>query len=207
MNRMITRTVFTALLLGCGGPQNPRTENLTAAQHEAEAQREEQSAQEHQERYDPSATTTRPSSGSVDVERVVNPTSGELDRAEAHRTHAQAHRERAAELRTFEARECRGLSDSERAACPLLLDLERVDDVERGVRLVFAPGTDLAPIESEIRCHLAFAAAQGREGIDQCALYVHGASARAENGSMLLTTTEPDRVAELRQRARLQAPR
>lgn len=202
-------TMFAlALLFGCGGAPDPRTEDLTAAQHEEEAAREERAAEQHDEAYDPEARAlvgariANPDIASGP--EVVNPTQGELEQAEDHRDHAGAHRARAAELRAFEARECRGVSEAAREACPLLLGLTEVEDVPNGVQLTFSG--DSADVVRQVRCHIAFAAAQGREGMDECALYVHGARVRARGNVVTLTTSEGDHVDELRQRARVQAP-
>jgi len=120
--------------------------------------------------------------------------------------HAEAHRRRAEELRAFEAVECAQLSADQRASCPLLLHLQAVVDIEGGSRLTFADDQNIGPVLEMLRCHIAFAAAQGREGIDECALYVPGATLRSEENVVLLTTDQVEHVDELRRRVAVQAP-
>jgi hypothetical protein len=200
--------VGALILVACGGPQDPAEEDLTAAEHEEQAAREEQEAEEHEDRYDPGARTT---AGGAATETfygldVYNPTEVHLTEAEEHRAHAQAHREMAEALRAYEELECGRFPPGARAACPLLLGLESVEDIEGGVQMTFAEGANLEPVLDHIRCHIAFAAAQGTEGIEHCALYVHGAQVAVDGRVVILTTTEEDHVAELRERVRIQAP-
>ena len=198
-----------ALAFSCGGAQDPAAEDLTAAEHLAEAEREEARAAEAESRYDPDARERSGSEGIGPVTvggRAYNPTEHELAVAERHREHANAHRSRAEELLAFEARECELLPEESRAACPLLLDLERVEDVRGGVRMVFAEGPNLDPVVQHIRCHIAFAAARGDDGMETCALYVHGARVAVQDNVVSLTTDRGEHVAELRSRVRRQAP-
>ena len=208
-NTMIARTTAMLLLLGCGGPLDPRTESLTASQHETEAQAEEGAAREHDAQYDPDARRAvggRGATGDVYGLQVYNPTDAHLEEAAAHHAHAEAHRDRADELRAYEEHECAMFPAETREACPLLLGAEAMDDVEGGVQITFAADQDVAPILQHLRCHIAFAAAQGREGMESCALYVFGARVDAEGQVVRLTTPVAGNVAELRRRARVQAP-
>jgi len=199
-----------ALGVACGGPQDPATENLTAAEHEAEAEREEAAAAEHEGQYDPDARLTtggqQPGTDLYYGTDHYNPTEVHLHAADDHREHAGAHRERAAQLRDFAEAECAEFPPETRASCPLLLGLVEVEDIEAGIRMTFASAQDLAPVVDHIRCHIAFAAAMGNEGMDHCALYVHGASVDVEGTSVDLITDQPGFVAELRRRVRVQAP-
>ncbi|MEC7519700.1 MAG: hypothetical protein VYE22_07540 [Myxococcota bacterium] len=207
-----TKTILVgavALAFSCGGSQDPAAENLTAAEHYAEAEREETRAAEAEGRYDPDARERTSSEGLGPVSvggRSYNPTEHELHTADQHRRHAAAHRARAEELLAFEAQECELLPEQSRAACPLLLDLEAVEDVNGGVRMVFAEGPNLDPVAQHIRCHIAFAAARGDEGMQDCALYVHGARVERQGNVILLTTSQGQHVADLRARVRRQAP-
>ncbi len=182
-----------ALLAACGGPQDPATENLTADEHEAEAEREEAEADEQE-----SLATHVYSASEYD------PTDARLAVAEEHRDHAEAHRRQAERLRAFENAQCAEFSESARSACPFLLGLREIEDVDGGVRVVFDSDAPIDAIVDHIRCHLAFVAAQGDEGIEDCALYVPGAAVQELDGVVVLTTDQPDQVAELRRRVRLQ---
>jgi hypothetical protein len=210
MHRSIVTLGLVVLLGGCSAAQDPRREDLTAEQHEREAAREDEEARSHRDEYDPGARAligarvANPSLGTGP--EVYNPTERHLGEADEHRDHASAHRARAAALRAFEAQACRGLTDAEREACPLLLGLASVEDVPGGVRLTFAPDQEIGPVIEQLRCHVAFAAARGRDGIEECALYVHGAELEVHGRTVMLTTAEREHVEELRRRARTQAP-
>jgi hypothetical protein len=87
-----------------------------------------------------------------------------------------------------------------------LLGVEGMADVEGGVAIEFGADRDIAPVIEHLRCHIAFAAARGTEGIEHCALYVQGARVEARGQTVLLTTSDSARVDELRRRARVQEP-
>ena len=198
------------LALACGGPQDPATEDLTAEEHEAEAAREEAAASEHEDRYDPDARLTtggqQPGTDLYYGTDHYNPTEVHLHAAVEHRDHADAHRARAEQLRSFAEAECAEFPPETRASCPLLLGLEEVEDIDGGIRMTFASEQDLAPVVDHIRCHIAFAAARGDDGMETCALYVHGARVAVQDNVVSLTTDRGEHVAELRSRVRRQAP-
>lgn len=195
--------------VGCGGPQDPADEHLTAEEHEREAAQEEAEADEHVAEYDPDAR--QPTAGGManpDFHGldVYNPTAGEIVEAEEHREHAAAHREQAQALRDFEEAECANFPPASRASCPLLLGLEEVVEIDGGMRLRFGEGVDHSSVVDHVRCHIAFAAARGLAGISHCALYVPGVRVEVDGPQVSLTTDEDDQVADLRRRVRLQAP-
>lgn len=206
--RHLAVAVAASLLLGCGGPQDPATEDLTAEEHEDQAAAEERLAQERAAEYDPDARmrvgSVNPDSPVFYGPEVYNPTEVHLDAAREHREHAEAHRTVADQLRVYAQQECAEFPADTRASCPLLLGLETVENIDGGVRMHFASQLDLRPVVDHIRCHIAFAAAEGREGIEHCALYVHGAQVRVEGNSVILTTTVPGNVEELRRRVAVQ---
>ena len=189
----------------CGAPRA-----VTGPEHEQAAEREERAAMAHAASYDPNARATDGQLGIgpmvVYGTDVYNPTEDELEEAAEHLAHAEAHRHVAEELRAFADAECSRFPESTRAACPLLLDLLAVDDIQGGVRMTFAADAAIAPITDHIRCHIAFAAARGTEGMESCALYVPGAVIEVHDNVVLLTTVRPEHVAELRRRVREQAP-
>jgi len=189
---------LSTLLFACGGPQDPASEDLTAEEHEAEADREEGLASEHQHVGEQGENVIY---GPADY----NPAESELSQAEEHRAHAQAHRDRAAALLAFEDAECSRFTESARSACPFLLGLESVEDVDGGASLTFGEAQNIDAITDHIRCHLAFVGAQGDEGIEDCALYVPGATLNREANVLVLRTDQGDQVAELRRRVRVQA--
>ena len=194
-------------MVGCGGTQNPRDQDMTAAEHEGEAEQEERAGDERESHYDEAAVGTGAASHQAfHGTDVYNPTAHHAVAAEAHREHAQEHRARAGALRAFEDAECSQFPAETRASCPLLLGLQSVEDIDGGSQLTFDPETDFGSVIDHLRCHVAFASAQGREGINHCALYVHGAEIHVEEHIVTLTTPEADHVAELRDRVALQAP-
>jgi hypothetical protein len=197
--------VLACAVGSCGGPQP-----VTARDHEEAAAREEREALAHEESYDPNARATDGPQGLgplvVYGTDVYNPTEQELVEAAEHRAHAEAHRRIADDLRTFAEAECARFPESTRAACPLLLDLTSVDDIEGGVRMSFAADAAIAPVVDHIRCHIAFAASRGIEGMESCALYVPGTAVNVDENVVFLTTVRPEHVAELRRRVREQAP-
>ncbi len=210
MPRITHWSLGAVLLLGCGGAQSPESAIESGiVREERAAQREERAAAADEARYDPDARALLGASGPVALlvaaPEVYNPTDRYRERAQRHRQHANQHLERAAEYRTFEARECALVPSETRDACPLLVDVERVDDVDAGVRITFAAYSEMEPVVQELRCHIAFAAAEGREGMESCALYVPGAQVSVEGHAVLLTTNDRHYVGELRRRARQQA--
>jgi len=197
------------LALGCGGPQDPADEHLTAEEHEQQAAQEEAEAAEHEAAYDPDAR--HPTAGGAQNPEfhgldVYNPTTGQLVEAEEHREHAQAHRAQAEALREFEDAECANFPPASRASCPLLLGLEEVVEIDGGMQLRFADGVDHSSVVDHVRCHIAFAAARGTAGISHCALYVPGVRVEIDGQDVSLVTDEDDQVPDLRRRVRLQAP-
>jgi hypothetical protein len=194
MNKTVL--AMTALLAACSGPQDPATEDLTAEEHEAEAEREEAEAAENER--------LAARSGSMYSLDAYDPSDSRLAIAAEHRDHAEAHRRQAEALRAFENEECGEFPDSARSACPFLLGLREIEDVDGGARVVFDVDAPIDAILDHIRCHLAFVAAQGSEGIDDCALYVPGATVQKQGNSIVLTTDQADHVAELRRRVRVQ---
>ncbi|MCZ7683548.1 MAG: hypothetical protein M5U28_34130 [Sandaracinaceae bacterium] len=196
---------LAVVLVACAGSPDPVREDITAEEHEREAEEEEREAAEHDAQYDPDARTA---GGQEAAARfgigVYNPTEGHRAAAEEHRAHAEAHRRRAEQLRAFEQAECAEFPAETRAACPLLIGVERVEDVPGGAAITFAEDVDLTPVVDHIRCHLAFAAAEGLEGMEECGLYVLGARVELRERTIVLTTTERRQVAELRRRVRAQ---
>ncbi len=191
-----TLLAISALLAACSGPQDPAAEDLTADEHEAEAEREEAAAEEDEN------LATR--SGSMYSLDVYDPSDSRLALAAEHRDHAEAHRQQAEALRAFENAQCEEFPESARSACPFLLGLREIEHIDGGANIVFDDDAPIDAILDHIRCHLAFVGAQGAEGIDDCALYVPGATARKEGNVIVLTTTEADHVAELRRRVHVQ---
>ena len=184
-----------------------RPDDMSAAEHREMASQEEAVAAEHQAQYDPTATVVRagPAHGpeGTDLDSEYNPTSRHRGQAMAHRRHADAHRAAAEALEHFEAAECRDVPPQLRSSCPLLGQLQSVENIDGGVRLTFPEGVDLDATASRIRCHFAFGRARGYEGMDNCPLYLPGLAVQTnpESNSLDLTAEDAATVDELRRRA------
>jgi len=114
---------------------------------------------------------------------------------------AREHEAAAGALVAFEAVECAAIPPAERAPCPLLGVVEGARQVEGGVTLTLADGADIGGILRHARCHIAFGRRRGREGMASCPLYVEGAEIERDDGRLLLRTTLPSAVEEVRRRA------
>jgi hypothetical protein len=167
---------------GCGTPAAAVNPDETSIQgHLAEAAREQTAAEREAARYDPAATRialpyVRDSSDPEHGASVVtNPTDTHLAVSEQHRQHARAHERAAEELTRFEATECEGIPRRERAACPLLAPVVAIRDLRDGVRVELAPAASTERTVAEMRCHYAFARAQGFTAeAAACPLYLRG---------------------------------
>lgn len=197
----------------CGGATpGTRPDDMSAAEHTRASRLHEARAQQHEARYDPSATTTRESHPAVASRAPVeattthtfNPTSGEhedaLDEHEEARDHAAA----AQTLRQFEAVECRAFPPAEREACPLLSGVTGIEDVEDGVRIEFASNVPVATVLARMQCHFAYARARAYEDMTSCPLYIRGVVARAGPGASIeLVATDSDVVRAVRAQTRM----
>jgi hypothetical protein len=55
--------------------------------------------------------------------------------------------------------------------------LKATEDIDQGVRIQLAASAEMDDIDSHIRCHLAFAATCGFEGMNECPLFLPTLSA------------------------------
>jgi hypothetical protein len=186
--------------------------DMSAAEHEREAARQEQLAARELAQYAPKARSVDyadATSGSFSYPRTYNPTARHRDAAEAHRGYAAAHRAAARELLAREEEECATIPAGRRAECPLLDLVVDVDPVEDGVRLRLADNAEGAGALRLLRCHLAHAATRGFEGMDACPLFLPGVEAvqRSDPHCVDLVAEDPRRRQELERRSeRLVAP-
>jgi hypothetical protein len=188
-------------------------EDMSAASHREQAANERKLAQESADRYDPAAARTNalappvPADGSVAFpSSVYNPTEGNLRQADAHRAHARQHEAAALALEKYEAAECAQFPERTRAACPLLGPVTKIDDVSRGVRVTFAPGTRVDAVVAHMRCHYAYARSHGFDERVSCPLYMPGLEVRQVGPQAVeLGTANKARVEELRVRSREEA--
>lgn len=204
--------VVGLISVGCA-PKNPgkHPHDMSAADHDAEALRQEAAAGEHDAQYDPAAVVT-----AVDCARlgglttvhysgpcwtvVVNPTQQHLDAADLQRRMAAEHRAASAELREVEATACAGISDDDRDVSPFehLQDISsiepltatRTDGKNRfteavGVTVTFraVPGLTGEYLQRIMDCHLARNAVLGHVApeMPNCPLVPNGAEARVSS--------------------------
>jgi hypothetical protein len=193
---------------------NVKPNDMSAAEHRAEAQHQRELAQESRDRYQPGAGRPVPLAppgqpepgGVVFPLSVYNPTEGYLREADKHREHARQHEKAAAALEKFEEGECREFPERTRAACPLLAPVAKIDDVDRGVRVTFAPGTRVDAVAAHMRCHYAYARAHGFDARVSCPLYMPGIEiAQTGPSAVEIKTHNQAQVGDLRARAREEA--
>ncbi len=74
-------------------------------------------------------------------------------------------------------------------------------DTSNGVRITVQAGTDMDALIARVRCHVAFANTQGREGMERCPLYVPGVQVEQSGpNSIELSTKGKANVRELQER-------
>jgi hypothetical protein len=205
--------VLALLVLGaaCAAKEpNVKPDDLSAADHRAQAEHERKMARESADRYDPAAARVSPlapaAAGGVFPVSVYNPTEGYLREADKHRAHAKQHDAAAKALEKFEAAECGALPESTRAACPLIGPVTRIDDISGGVRVTFSPGTRVDAVVAHMRCHYAYARARAFDARVSCPLYMPGIRIRQVTPQAVeLLADDAKRVDELRGRSREEA--
>lgn len=202
--------------LAVAGCQTPgaRPEDMPAAAHEAEAAEHGAEAAEHAGRYDEAAESIRRVSlagvaegcpnegaklpaGRCFALEIYNPTERHLTDARRHEKMANDHAAAATALRSYEEGACKHFDPAQRAGCPLLGQLERVEPLKNGVRLTPKPGVNVAAWQAHIACHLAFAAARGAEGMASCPLGLRGIDAATAGSAVELTSNDPSTTAKL----------
>ena len=204
---MIVAVLSSATWVACGG-QGTQPDDMSAAEHRQAAAGDEASADEHESRYDPDSRATLGTSTAATSDVFYgldsyNPTEAHLGEAQALRDQAEQHREAAAALERYEDEQCARFPPATRPSCPLLGQVASVEDVDGGVRLHFVDGVRVDAVADHMRCHLAYARTQGRQGMDHCPLYLEGVSVeRADDVVTLTTNAGAEGVAELRRRAR-----
>ncbi len=143
-----TAGVLCVLALGCGSPTpGTRPDDMSAAEHEHAAGEHQAMSEQHEGRYDPSATDTREGrsggargGGPAWPVRIYNPTEGHHAEAERHAEHAAEHAAAGEALRRFEQAQCQGFPPETRASCPLMGTVASVEDIDGGVRLHVTAG-------------------------------------------------------------------
>jgi len=199
-------------LSACGGSQGTHPEDMSAADHRAMAQHEEELAAEHDENAAGSEGVSPTTPGDPGSPFIYG--TDTYDPAARHRAHAAHHEELAREheaaaeaLESFENEQCAEFPPATRAACPLLGSVAAVEDVDGGVEVTFADDVNRDAVLAHIGCHLAYAATQGHAGMDGCPLYVEGVQATAGTGAhaVVLSVSDASKLDLLRSRTRAHA--
>ncbi len=228
--------VVAFVALGCAR-QTPgaKPHEMSAAQHEAMARREQAHAEVHAGRFDAGAreeTTYCPERPGKTAcwTGMTNPTKEHLEQAEEHRKRAADHRAASQALRDAEARACVGIPDADRDESPFDRrdDITSVDELYSppsgaktstrrldGATVVFraVPGMTAQWLQRVIDCHLARNAALGHEvpEMPYCPLVLKGVTASVSptqaGFAVAIKADSPEVAREVVRRARALAPR
>jgi hypothetical protein len=210
----VERVLWLALAAGASGMvlggcahDRVKPDDMSAAAHVNEAQREYAAADREYKQYDPRAgrratVTSRGADGTSEV--TFNPTQGHLDAADRLAKHAEQHLAAASELERYANQECKPFEPAIRAACPALGPIAAVEDIRGGVRLRLAPNMPIEAVLAHMRCHLAFAREHGWQPAPDCPLYLKGVDIRrsADGAAIELIARDGKTTDELRRRAR-----
>lgn len=198
-------------MVACSTP-GARPQDMTEQGHEQAAEEHAASSEEHRAKYDPDAEARRRTlSPQLDEPGVkarrftteeYNPTAHHLASAEREARMARDHAAAAAALAGYEEQGCASFEPAVRSACPLIGQLESVEALPNGVRLVPKAGVNAEAWQVHIACHLAFAQAKGRAGMEHCPLGLPGLNAITAGGSVELTSDDAATVTKIQTLAR-----
>jgi hypothetical protein len=171
-----------AVLLNACGSSAPKQDDLSAAAHRAEAEKEREAARNDLAAAEggrrgetaPGAPMLRGGWDEPYPESDKQAGPPLLNAASEHSRHAREHDRAADALERFEDAACHDLAPESRPACPLLHDVVAIADVPGGVRVSFADSVPVGDVVAHIRCHLAYARAHAYADAEDCPLYVRG---------------------------------
>jgi hypothetical protein len=215
---------------GCGGTTaGAQPHDMSQAQHEAMASKEESTATTHSEQYNPAAKEEKEEctpAKRVCWTSITNPTDQHKEDAEKHKKMAADHRAAADALGSAEAQACAGLPDEDRDMSPfyhredIAQVKEHVDEVRVGTRnkekkttgadIVFraVPGMTTEWLQRIVDCHLARASAVGHEmpEMSYCPLVLKNVKAKVSSTgtgfAVAVTSEDPETVKEIIKRAK-----
>ncbi len=205
------RELFAALglmvLVGCASTKTG-THEMSLEEHRTASEEERDQAMRNQGTTDPAypGETSAPYAdrvtGRQDFAAETSSGIGVL-RYREHSEHAKQHQQTAQLLATFEEAECMRSPEHDRATCPILVVVSRVENIRTGVRLYLVPGVDTQQVVNHMRCHHAFGRVHGFEEMDACPLYLQQLQIReVEPGVIELTGRGANRVEEIQRRSR-----
>jgi hypothetical protein len=178
---------------------------MSAAEHRQMADQERQQAEEHGGEVRgntdvPVITPSDPGSGFIYGTDTYDPAARHRAQAGRHEQLAAEHEAAAEALESFENAECAQFPPATRASCPLIGSIASVRDVDGGVEITLAEDANAPAILAHIRCHLAYAATRGREGMESCPLYIRGVPVAAGDSerTIVLSVADASLLSELR---------
>ncbi|HKP64188.1 MAG TPA: hypothetical protein VJV78_45945 [Polyangiales bacterium] len=212
----------------CAHSSGTDPHEMSAAQHEAAATREQEQGAAHAAQHDPNATMeqTECPSGERTVcwTKTVNPTAGHIKSSDEHTQLAAQHRAASQTLRTAEATACAGLRDQDRDTSPFAhtADIQGVTELKAqgpsyqgstgtdgGATVVFraTKGLTVEWLQRIVNCHLARNAALGHDvpEMPYCPLVPNGVQAKVrsvgDGFAVDVTSKDPATAAEIWRRA------
>lgn len=194
--RVVGALVASLIAAGCAStpPPGASPQDMSAEDHRQHAAEERAKAQVHSDRYNPNAGEEIGTGGPYGYGygvSVYNPTGHHATEAAEHRAHAQAHQAAAAALEEFEDEACKELPPKTRAVCPLLGQIAAAKNVSDGVAITPSSGVHREALVAHMRCHLAYAATHGFEGMSTCPLYVKGVTLEDDGSNLVLHAPDP----------------
>lgn len=207
MKLSLSRLVLLPLTLtagACAHAAGTAPHEMSAAEHQAAAQHEDQQAGGHEAQFDPNArqaeVTCKPSRGRVCWTAWENPTAEHKISAAEHQELAAKHRAASKELADAESRACAGLSEEDRDTSPFAhgADISSVTQLkeekrigkasvtkETGATIVFraTPGLTAEWLQRIVDCHLARNSAVGHDMPEMsfCPLVPRGVQAKVHS--------------------------
>ena len=213
--RVHVMAALSLLLTACAAPNQVNSGETTAAGHRAEAQKERDKGREHLQAYTEAHESVGPGGGQYVVrgpfgddpffpQTYYDPARPEIDQADWHFAHAEAHERAARELERFEEKECRYFPPQTRSVCPQLGPAVGYQEIKSGVQITFDREVPAGAIAAHMRCHQAYARANGY-GLG-CPLFLKGLDIRvtADEHGVTITTGDAKDLSELRERAKKQ---
>lgn len=173
------RMAISSLLLTWGCGSGTRPEDMSAAQHDKEAKKDEDLAQVHR--------------GQAGVVVDGRPGTAHLALANSFQHQADDHEAAADALRADQVSECAHTAKAVAGTCPLAAyEVTQVESTAEGVRVTFA-GPEAETLLQHARCHVAHGAVEGRKSMKGCPLYhkaLHMTTEVAPGGAVLVLSSD-----------------
>jgi hypothetical protein len=219
--RNLTLGLLTLPMLACGAARAPGTnpEDMSHDEHMAAAEKEKQTAENHEGKYDPDALDQEPDRhlsrggglwgdpafdyNSEIPGKFYNPTAYHKLMAQQHADHASQHEAAAAALVSFENESCKLIHDDVKHLCPLIGTVSKVEEIDGGARLVIKEDVDVDGVFIHAECHRAFGAKDGHPDMPNCPLYMKNVRVeKSTDGAIDIIGDDAAATAEIRRRAK-----